>query len=210
MSDKAEGIIQMIRSYTDQIERYENTITWCAVFSVACMLLIIIMVAEFIVKRNKESNNRTCYDGILAGLFLTIPPIITLFLYVFSMNTRKVALYRGYLGFLEQEWNSLMKADIMFFDISIMKDFYLFPSFLVNGIGPVILSVFIILFFALGFIMSMYFLRQMKSSKMKSMLKLLQYVILIICVLFDGLCVYSLSTNDYVSESVIEYCEQQK
>lgn len=210
MSDKAEGIIQMISSYTDQIERYENTITWCAVFSVACMLLIIIAAAEFIVKRSKEGDNRTCYDGILSGLFLTIPPITTLFLYVFSMNTRKVALYRGYLGFLEQKWNSLMEADIMFFDMDIMKVFYSFPSFLVNGIGPAVLTVFIILFFTVGFIMSMYFWRQMKSGKMKSMMRLLRCVVLIICILFDALCVYSLSTNDYASESVMEYCEQQK
>ena len=38
--DKTDNIIQMIGSYTEQIERYENLSTWFAAFSVLCILMV--------------------------------------------------------------------------------------------------------------------------------------------------------------------------
>lgn len=210
MADKTDNIIQMIVSYTDQIERYENSSTWCAAFSVTFILLVAMMAIALITKRNKEGDNKTIYNGMLSALFLTIPSIITLYLYVFAMNTRKVALYRGYLSFLEERWNSLAEADIMLFDSGVIKNFYSFPAFPVNGLGPVVLALFILLFVVLSFGLSRYFGKQLKSGKTKSTLKSLWCILMIICVLFNGLCIYCLSTNDFATESVINYCEEQE
>lgn len=112
MIDKSSNIIQMIDTYTNQIERYENLSTWFAGFSVLCILVTIIAASFIILKREKEcSNKKNIYNSILSGIFLIIPSITTLYLYTFTMNMRKVALYRGYLAFLEKQWNSL--ADLI-------------------------------------------------------------------------------------------------
>jgi heme/copper-type cytochrome/quinol oxidase subunit 2 len=209
MSDKTNDIVQMIDSYTDQIERYENISTWFAAFSVICILGVIIMAIFLLVRyRNEDDQNRSLYDCILSAIFLIIPSITTLYLYVFSMNMRKVALYRGYLSFLEQRWNVLAGEEVMLFDSQVIKEFFSFNSFLVNGMGPVVMAVFIIFSIVIGFGMSIHFVKKLKQSKIKNVLRIMLCVVTIVCILFDGLCTYYLSTNDNVTRSVVEYCEK--
>lgn len=209
MSDKTNDIVQMIDSYTNQIERYENISTWFAAFSVICILGVIIMAIFLLVRyRNEDDQNRSLYDCILSAIFLIIPSITTLYLYVFSMNMRKVALYRGYLSFLEQRWNVLAGEEVMLFDSQVIKEFFSFNSFLVNGMGPVVMAVFIIFSIVIGFGMSIHFVKKLKQSKIKNVLKIMLCVVTIVCILFDGLCTYYLSTNDNVTRSVVEYCEK--
>ena len=209
MSDKTNDIVQMIDSYTDQIERYENISTWFAAFSVICILGVIIMAIFLLVRyRNEDDQNRSLYDCILSEIFLIIPSITTLYLYVFSMNMRKVALYRGYLSFLEQRWNVLAGEEVMLFDSQVIKEFFSFNSFLVNGMGPVVMAVFIIFSIVIGFGMSIHFVKKLKQSKIKNVLRIMLCVVTIVCILFDGLCTYYLSTNDNVTRSVVEYCEK--
>lgn len=209
MSDKTNDIVQMIDSYTNQIERYENISTWFAAFSVICILGVIIMAIFLLVRyRNEDDQNRSLYDCILSAIFLIIPSITTLYLYVFSMNMRKVALYRGYLSFLEQRWNVLAGEEVMLFDSQVIKEFFSFNSFLVNGMGPVVMAVFIIFSIVIGFGMSIHFVKKLKQSKIKNVLRIMLCVVTIVCILFDGLCTYYLSTNDNVTRSVVEYCEK--
>lgn len=209
MTDKTNDIIQVINSYTDQIERYENLSTWFAAFCVACILAVIAIAVFLIIKREEEAEHcRAIYNSVLSGIFLIIPSVTTLYLYVFSMNMRKVALYRGYLGFLERQWNSLAGVDIMLFDEGIMGRFFSLQNFLVNGLGPVVMAVFIVLSMIVGFGLSIYFWRKIRDSGMKKILKLLLCVLLLVCVLFDGLCTYYLSTNGNVTEAVMDYCEK--
>ena len=207
MANKTTDIIEVINSYTNQIERYENLSTWFAAFCVACILAVIVIAAFLILKREKSKHGIETYNIILSGIFLTIPSITTLYLYVFAMNMRKVALYRGYLGFLERQWNSIAGADIMLFDEKIMGTFFSLRSFLVNGLGPVVMAVFIVISMVLGFGLSIYFQRKLKESVLKKILKLLFCVLLMVCVLFNGLCTYYLSINESVTEAVIDYRE---
>lgn len=208
MVDKANGLIRMIESYTNQIEQYESLSTWFAAFSLVCILSVMMFAALLIVKREKEKD-REYYNIILSGIFLIIPSIVTLYLYVFAMNMRKVALYRGYLCFLEEQWNSLAGSDIMMFDVEIMRHFFSFHSFWVNGIGPIIMAVFVG-FSLMGFWISAYFIRKLGVSRIKKILKLVLCVLAFISILFDGMCVYYLSINDSVMESVIDDCEQKE
>lgn len=56
--------------------------------------------------------------------------------------------------------------------------------------------------------MSIHFVKKLKQSKIKNVLKIMLCVVTIVCILFDGLCTYYLSTNDNVTRSVVEYCEK--
>lgn len=205
--NQANGIIQMVDSYTDQIERYERLSTWFAAFSMICILAVLLIAAILVLRRNRDNGrNSSFYHIVLSCLFLLVPTITTMYLYVFAMNMRKVAMYRGYLSFLEEQWNALTGTKAMFFDSGIVKEFFSFQSFPVNGLGPAVMSIFIVLTFTVGFGLSIHFLRKSSSSKARIWITILLSVLLVVCVSFSGLCVHYLSVNDSVMASVIEYC----
>ena len=207
--EQSYGIIQMIDSYTDQIERYESLSTRFAAFSMTCIMVVLLIAVALLLRRNRDENrNGPFYDIVLSGLFLLIPTITTLFLYVFAMNMRKVAMYRGYLSFLEEQWNALVGAETMLFDEEIVREFFSFHSFLVNGLGPAVMSAFIVLAFVIGFGISVHFLRKIESAKARIRMAVLLSVLLVICVSFSVMCAYYLSINDSVMMQVIKYCQE--
>ena len=207
--EQSYGIIQMIDSYTSQIERYESLSTWFAAFSMTCIMVVLLIAVALLLRRNRDENrNGPFYDIVLSGLFLLIPTLTTLFLYVFAMNMRKVAMYRGYLSFLEEQWNALVGAETMLFDEEIVREFFSFHSFLVNGLGPAVMSAFIVLAFVIGFGMSVHFLRKIESAKARIRMAVLLSVLLVICVSFSVMCAYYLSINDSVMMQVIKYCQE--
>lgn len=208
--DKTDNIIQMIGSYTEQIERYENLSTWFAAFSVVCILTVVLFAIALIIRQQKEEKgNRERYHTFLSVLFLIVPSITSLYLYTFAMNMRKVALFRGYLSFLESQYNSLAGSNIMLFDNEIIDTFYSFGSFYVNGFGPIVMAFFVIAALAIGFGASLYFARRVSQTRIRGRLKLAIAILAFVCILFDGLCTYYLSINDQVMHSVVHYCEQQ-
>ena len=172
--EQANGIIQMIDSYTDQIERYESLSTWFAAFSMICVMAVLLIAVALILRRNRDDGrNSSFYHLVLSGLFLLIPTIATLYLYVFAMNMRKVAMYRGCLSFLEEQWNALAGTEAMLFDGGIVKEFFSFQSFLVNGLGPAVMSTFIVLTFVIGFGLSIHFLRKLDRSTVRTWMTVL-------------------------------------
>ena len=208
--DKTDNIIQMIGSYTEQIERYENLSTWFAAFSVVCILTVVFFAIALIIRQQKEEKgNRERYHIFLSVLFLIVPSITSLYLYTFAMNMRKVALFRGYLSFLESQYNSLAGSNIMLFDNEIIDTFYSFGSFFVNGFGPIVMAFFVIAALAIGFGASLYFARRVSQMRIRGWLKFAIAILAFVCILFDGLCTYYLSINDQVMHSVVHYCEQQ-
>ena len=121
------------------------------------------------------------YNYILSGIFLLIPSLTMLYLYTFAMNMRKVALYRGYLACLEKQWNLLAGADIMQFDSEVITKFFSFKEFLVNGLGPAVMALFVLLSFTAGFGLSIYFLKQIEIFRMKNILRVCVCVLLVVC-----------------------------
>lgn len=210
MMNTADNITQMIDTYTDQIERYESMSTWYAAFCAVCILTVFVFAINLMLRQSKEDEKRRqSYYIFLSAIFLLVPSMVTLYLYTFAMNMRKVALYRGYLSFLERQYNNLTGMDIMLFDNGIINTAFSFDSFLVNGLGPVVMAFFVVLALMVGFMASLYFAWKIDSAKVKSRLKICIAVLAVVCVLFDGLCTYYLSINDSVVASVISYCEQQ-
>ena len=206
--DRLNDIVQMIGFYTEQIERYESLSTWCALLIIICILAVLIFTSSLIVKNNGRSDgDRGRYNLILSGLFLTIPSIITLYLYTFAMNMRKVALFRGYLSFLENQWNAMADSEVMLFDSQIINKFFSVQTFPVNGLGPTVMTLFLVLSAVIGFGLSFYFACKIQDSKAKRGMKLLTCVLGIVCIWFNGICCYYLTTNDAVVKAVIETCQ---
>lgn len=70
MLNKTNDIVQMIDSYTNQIERYENISIWFAAFSVICILGVIIAAIFLLVRYRKEDDqNGSLYECILSAIF---------------------------------------------------------------------------------------------------------------------------------------------
>ena len=206
--DRLNDMVQMIGFYTEQIERYESLSTWCALITIICILAVLIFTSSMIVKNSGRSDcDRDGYNFILSGLFLTIPSIVTLYMYTFAMNMRKVALFRGYLSFLENQWNAMTDSEVMLFDSRIIDKFFSIQEFPVNGLGPVVMALFLILSAVIGFGMSFYFACKSQNSKAKKGMKLLVCVLGIVCILFNGICCYYLTVNDSVVKAVIEACQ---
>lgn len=208
--DRLNDITQMIGFYTEQIERYESLSTWCALLIIICILAVLMFAGSLIVKNNgKNDCDREKYNLILSGLFLTIPSITTLYLYTFAMNMRKVALFRGYLSFLEKQWNTMAGAEMMLFDSQIIDKFFSPQAFPVNGLGPAVMSLFLVLSAVLGFGLCFYFTCKVQSPTVRKSMKLLACVLGIACILFNGLCCYYLTTNDSVVKAVLEDCQTE-
>ena len=98
-------------------------------------------------------------------------------------------------------------SELMLFDSRIIDKFFSSQAFLVNGLGPVVMVVFLVISVVLGFGMSFYFACKLQNTTAKKGMKLLICVLGIVCILFNGICCYYLTINDSVVKAVIEDCQ---
>lgn len=202
MKTEVSEIIQLIIEYTRQVEKYENVSTYYSAICLGGIWATMLFIIYLLVRRQKESEQEI-YDKAISALCLLPPVITTLYLYTFAMNMRKVAMFRGYLGYLENLWNSLTDYSVKTFDQELVAQFLGAGSFPVNGCGPAVMGIFVILSLVIGFCLSAYFGRKVASSKFRKWQKIIFYVLLVVCVLFDVMCVYYLSINDGVVDEVL-------
>ena len=103
----SSALVKQISLYTMQLEEYDRLSANYMLICVGFVLVILLAVAFLLIKgtfnSQKISSKSDNNSGIIALLFLTIPMITVLYMYVFSMQCRKVAIYRGYLGYLEDQ-----------------------------------------------------------------------------------------------------------
>lgn len=104
-------------------------------------------------------------------------------MYIFAMNMRKVAFFRGYLSFLESQWNRLAGDDRMLFDLGIMNQFFSMETFPVNGLGPAVMVLFLLVSLILGFGLAGYFSNKLQNSLLKRGMRLLICIVGIMCVI---------------------------
>lgn len=69
----------------------------------------------------KQENIR---NFIISLLFCSITAIQTLFIYIFAINCRKVAIFRGYLNYLEGYYNNITNTNIHNFNPDIIDSFF--------------------------------------------------------------------------------------
>lgn len=202
MKTEINEIIQLIMEYTRQIEKYESVSTYYSAVCLGWIWATTLFIVYLLVRRQKESE-QGIYDKTLSVLCLMPPAVATLYLYTFAMNMRKVAMFRGYLGYLENLRNSLADVSVTSFDQEVVTSFLGVGSFSVNACGPTVMGIFVILSLTVGFRLSACFGQKVVSSEFKKWQKIIFYVLLIVCVLFDLMCVYYLSINGTVAEDVL-------
>lgn len=111
-----QDIINLIIQYTTQVESLDqlnNTyIMTCAGFIGVILGIIgsLISRENNHIKKNKTIN-LTTYKYI-ASLFMSIPIVECIFICVSTLNCRKVAIYRGYLVYLEEQYNSILQDGV--------------------------------------------------------------------------------------------------
>ncbi len=203
MKTEISEIVQLIIEYTRQVEKYESVSTYYSAICLGGIWATTLFIIYLLVRRQKESAQEI-FDKVISTLCLLPPAITTLYLYTFAMNMRKVAMFRGYLGYLENLRNSLADYSVMAFDQELVTQFLGAGSFPVNGWGPAVMGIFVILSLVIGFRLSAYFGQKVTSSEFKKWQKIIFYVLLIVCVLFDIMCVYYLSINDRVVDEVLQ------
>lgn len=203
MKTEVNEIVQLIIEYTRQVEKYENVSTYYSAICLGGIWATILFISYLLVRRQKEATQEM-YDKAISALCLLPPVITTLYLYTFAMNMRKVAMFRGYLGYLENVWKSLADYPVTSFDQELVTQFLGAKSFPVNGWGPAVMGIFVILSLVIGFRLSAYFGHKVTSSEFKKWQKIFFYILLIVCVLFDIICVYYLSINDSVVNEVLQ------
>lgn len=205
MNVEVSDIVQLIVEYTRQVEKYENISTYYAAICLGGIWATALFIACLLVRRQKVSAQEI-YNKVISALCLLPPAIATLYLYTFAMNMRKVAMYRGYLGYLENLRDSLSDFPVMGFDKELVAQFLGAGSFPVNGLGPAVMGIFVMICVVISFGLSAYFGREVTSPIFKKWQKVIFYILLIVCVLFDILCVYYLSINDQIVDEVIKQC----
>ncbi len=203
MNTEVSEIVQLIIEYTRQVEKYENVSTYYSAICLGGIWATALFIICLLVRRQKESAQEI-YDKAVSALCLLPPVITTLYLYTFAMNMRKVAMFRGYLGYLENLRNSMADCPVTSFDQDLVTQFLGAKSFPVNGWGPAVMGIFVILSLVIGFRLSAYFGHKVTSSEFKKWHKIIFYVLLVVCVLFDVMCVYYLSVNDSVVNEVLQ------
>ena len=150
-------------------------------------------------------------------LFLIIPMIVMLYLYVFSMQCRKVAIYRGYLWYLEDELNKKIETKVLFDNGIVDKFIGGFPptalspeQFLTNRLGPVVMGMFVLGIYIVSFAFADYFsnwkVERMWGSRFYRYYRFWFLLLLLACSGFSLVCMYDLCVNGTVVEEVHRYC----
>ena len=106
MTDKSQDIISLINQYTSELEELDQLSITYIMTCIGVIGVILGIIATININNKKNTWQSTSYR-IVAPLFLTIPVIISIFLGAVTLNCRKVAMYRGYLVYLEQSYNKL-------------------------------------------------------------------------------------------------------
>lgn len=126
-----DGLESLIEQYSAQVDEIDNqTGTLCMAGLAAVGALIAIVCGLLSYGSESEStvpglDRRAVYRGISA-IMLMPPCIATFCLYVVADNSRKVALYRGYLAALEDAWNGLASLGgrrLMLYNSTLVDEF---------------------------------------------------------------------------------------
>lgn len=169
-----ELIIEQITLYTQQLDSFDQLSTnyVMTVISFIGVIIAAIMALMGVKKRLKDNKYMNILNRAISMAFLTIPSIITLFMYVFAVNCRKVALYRGYLQYLEDLLNSNAGSEKVMFHTKAIQEFYgisfdissvdnfVGKQFWSMSLGPIVMVIFLFMIMIVSFKISKYFALQ--------------------------------------------------
>lgn len=190
------GILCLMQEYTNQIDAYDRNSSSFAMTTIGFFGVITSVLAAFYgtTDMNVEESKAVFYFTA-SVLLMIIPCVSTLFLYVFSMNCRKVALYRGYLDVLEKRLNSMGKTSI--FNYNTIVDREILGKYPTNMVGPIIMFIFLAIIYCTSFYVSQKLIfERLLNYTFYTLLAKLWWSILIVSAFASALFLYGLVTND--------------
>lgn len=205
-AERIEALISLIAMYSEQLEEYDRS---GGSFVVGCMgiagVILGLVVAFFSTENEKHKLVRPNYG--VAFLFSLIPGIMTLCLYVFSMQCRRVEFFRGYLTYLEEKLSKLIEIP-MVFNSKVVSTF--FGEFMTMRMGFVVMAVVVVFVFLVPAERCLHTATAEGCSKCiftkSGFVFWLFFAVLsvygIACLIF----VYDLCTNDVIATQVYQYC----
>lgn len=207
-------LLEQISLYSDQLEEYDRAnssfVMTCIAFWGVIFGIVITLLARRKDKGGKAISNEKNMqvDKALSMLFLTLPAIMTLCLYVFCIQCRRVAFFRGYLRYLEEEISKRIEVPLLFNDGIVGK---FLGEFYTNRFGPVVMIAFIFAIIAAGLVFSYRYSKDISQWAGTSCIqKMVYYFVLrvlpIISIAACALFTYDLLINDRIVEEVYQYC----
>lgn len=213
-------IVQLINSYTTQLEEYDrlstNYVTACV--SLVCVLIGILVVLMNYLKKEEYDEKKKVLSKIISALFLIFAPLTALFMYCFDMNCRKVVLYRGYLSYLENMMNQQVGDKVAFFNSDVVIKYLSIKNSQFYGLnfGPFLMFFSIAVILCLSFGFSLYYARKswlVNGDKEDSVKNKYKYIFIIVWCVFLLLCValvicsgIDLMNNEAVMKDVTDFC----
>lgn len=200
---RVEELIGAITLYTNQLEDYDksnfNTCMTCIGFVGG-----LIAVVGAILCTSSNNNNNIFLNEAVSVVLLLIPLIVTLFLYNFSMNCRRSALFSGYVQFLEECLNKEFGRKDMLYSNYVIPKYY--ARFAVNKYGPIAMSLFLLFLYYFSFRISLIFANRSVNKDFITVYKCGWVILLVFCTVFDTMYVISLARNNKIMEKVKEDC----
>lgn len=216
MADKTvDVLLEQISLYTEQLEAYDrgqgDAIMACITFG---GVLISIVISLFVDKKNinkiVRGENSLKGKRIMAILFLIVPSITTLSLYIFSMQCRRVAFFRGYLRYLEEELSKRVEVPLLFNNRIAGK---FFGECITNIVGPWIMICFVLAIMGVGVVLVWRYSTFIKEEKQEEKRWCLKFGYYFLFRILPGICIVAcivfisdLWSNSFVAEEVYQYC----
>ena len=203
---RVDELMAAITLYTTQLEDYDKSN-----FN-ACMTCIgfvggLIAVVGAILCTSLNNNNNSFLNEAVSIILLLIPLIVTLFLYNFSMNCRRSALFRGYIQFLEECLNKELGKNDMLYSKFLIPEYY--AKFPVNRFGPFAMILFLLMLYIFSFFISSTFACRSIYTEFVTAYKWGMRILLVFCTSFSVLYVVSLARNDIVIKNTKKACMNQ-
>lgn len=196
----------MVELYTEQVEKYESQNTTFSLGSIAFLgVLLGIIIGLVNISKGEPQQLQSLKYRIISLFSLSIPIATTFVLFTLSLNMQKVALFRGYLYYLNSALNALLGTNDMMFDNNIIGD-YMGPRFWTNSFGPFALGAFVIFIFAISIYTSLYFYRLAPTKRFAHLYRSVMIPTVIICTLCCFIFMRDLILNGDVRWEVGQLC----
>lgn len=201
---KVDILMEAITFYTNQLEDYDKSNFTACISCIGFVGGIIAVIGAIL--SSESSVNDLLMSRVVPTLLLLIPAIVTLFMYNFSMNCRRSAIFSGYVQFLEEQLNKEIDQKIMLYSSFLISQKY--ATYKVNHYGPVAMFTVLLIIFVICLACSFYFM--ICKSALPCDLYVGACVVLgCICVALTGCYAYSLTQNNKAMEDAKAACVNQ-
>lgn len=199
---RVDELMAAISLYTTQLEDYDKSNFSSCMTCIGFVGGLIAVVGAILCTSSNNSNS--FLNEAVSVIILLIPLIVTLFLYNFSMNCRRSALFRGYVQFLEECLNQEIGKKDMLYSNFLIPEYY--GKFKVNNRGPIPMIIFLIILNFFSFLISVIF-----AINSVHEFFLVAYIfgvvtLFVFCIVFDILYCVSLVQNGDVIKDIKNAC----